>query len=433
MEDEQQTKDRNNESSGRNKVIIAVFCLFLFLSGVLTLVLNSTKISATLTRIIKDNDKQDGGIERGIRGLTKGLEETISSGFIAKEKYIDLVGLADRMLGRQYINDVDPKRDVVKDNHELLHFLTRRMKTREVTDQLIQLNEILKDKRIPLLYVQTPIKVMPGFTELPPSIEDYSNSNSNTFLAGLSIGGVDYFDLRSEASKVQMNPSSMFYHTDHHWTNQTAFWAVREVVKKLDADYSLRLDPDLFYTDSANYSFITYENVFLGSQGRRVGRYYAGVDDYTLIVPEFTTQYKIGINKNGRSLSMREGTFENTILHKELLDMSSSVYKNRYAAYFGADYREVQITNKKAQNLYKILVVKDSFGLPFTAFLSTMVSDIRMIDLRYFSHEHVVAYIEEFKPDAVLFVYKGLGIRYNLISEILRLSRNLVQEESDSR
>ncbi|WP_028596643.1 alginate O-acetyltransferase AlgX-related protein [Paenibacillus assamensis] len=425
---EQQAKEHDNRSSIKNKVIIAVFCLFLFLSGMLTLLLNSTKISTNIKKSLMNNNTQNVGMERGVRGLTKGLEEAISSGFIAKEKYIDLVGLADRMLGRQYINDVDPKKDVVKDNHGLLHFLTRRMKIREVTDQLIHLNEMLKDKRIPLLYVQTPIKIMPGFTELPPSIEDYSNSNSNTLLAGLSIGGVPYFDLRSEASKIEMNPSSMFYDTDHHWTNQTAFWAVREVVKKLDADYNLRLDPDQFYTDSANYDYTNYNRVFLGSQGRRVGRYYAGVDDYTLIVPKFKTGYKVGINKNGRSLSIKEGTFENTILHKELLNMSSSVYKNRYAAYFGADYREVQITNKEAQNFYKIVVVKDSFGLPFTAFLSTMASEIRMIDLRYFSHEHVIDYIEEFKPDAVLFVYKGLGIRYNLITEILRLSHNQVQK-----
>ncbi|MCR8842355.1 DHHW family protein [Paenibacillus sp. SC116] len=428
MEQEEQEKEQSTRNRFRNRLIIMLFCLFLSLSGLFTIIGNAKKLSSMVKAVLKENAASTHEFDGRIGKLTKGIEENISSGFIAKEKYIDLVGLADRMLGKQYINDVDPKKNIVKDNHGLLHFLTRRMKTKEVTDQLAHLNEWLKIKHIPLLYVQTPLKVKPRFTQLPPSIEDFSNSNSNTFLAGLSTGGVDYVDLRSEASRAQMNPALMFYRTDHHWTNQTAFWAVRKVVEKLDEDYGLSLDPDRFYTDPANFTYRTYEHVFLGSQGRRVGKYYGGVDDYTLIAPDFATKYKIGINKNGRSLSIREGSFADTILAKELLDMSSSVYKNRYAAYFGADYREVQITNQNAQNQLKMVIVKDSFGLPFTAFLSTMVNEIRMIDLRYFSHEQLLAYINDFHPDAVLFVYKGIGIRYNLITEILRMSRSFVQE-----
>lgn len=57
--------------------------------------------------------------------------------------------------------------------------------------------------------------------------------------------------------------------------------------------YGEHIDEDGYYSDLSNYNQITYKNIFLGSMGRKTGRYYAGADDFTLIYPAFPTNYKM--------------------------------------------------------------------------------------------------------------------------------------------
>ena len=56
----------------------------------------------------------------------------------------------------------------------------------------------------------------------------------------------------------------------------------------------------------------------------------------------------------------------------------------------------------------KVLIFKDSFGLPFSAFLSTMVQETRMLDTRYYNGD-IEEYVKEYQPDLVLYVYKSIN------------------------
>ena len=56
--------------------------------------------------------------------------------------------------------------------------------------------------------------------------------------------------------------------------------------------------------------------------------------------------------------------------------------RNRYAVYFGKDYPLVQIVN--AQGKGRVLVIQDSHGLPFSAFLALSVMELDIVDLRHF-------------------------------------------------
>ena len=52
----------------------------------------------------------------------------------------------------------------------------------------------------------------------------------------------------------------------------------------------------------------------------------------------------------------------------------------------------------------KVLVIQDSYGLPFSSFLSLRVKELRTIDLRHFEGKEI-EYIKEYKPDIVLMIY----------------------------
>lgn len=390
-----------------HKIVIIVFSLVISIGGLFTIGGNIKTLAKTTWNSMKVGWQKEQDVLGVIEGFTEGIETSLTESFWLKEKYIDLYGLVECLLGRSYIRDVNPSLVVVKDNHEQLQFLTFSADYTEEVEKIDKLNKILEKSNTPLLYVQTPLKIIEGFTQLPSSVQDWSTENTDKLLQSLEDKGVDYLDLRQSIIEDGLNLEELFYKTDHHWTTRTAFWAMEQVVEKLENEYGMVLDIEKNYTDINKYKATEYPNSFLGSQGRRVGRFYAGVDDYTLLTPLFDTNYNVEIHKSD-SVTTYEGDFEETIIKANLLDENESVYTNRYAAYFGGDYPEVRIENRNKAAGHKVLIIKDSFALPFSAFLSTMFAETRLLDLRYYDADKLESYIEEYNPDVVLFVYKSL-------------------------
>ena len=388
---------------------IGLFCSFLLLNGIAVIALNWSDIRVQAAASAKQEYAQEPDLAHAIKGAASGIENAIMGDVFEEELYIDFVGLMDRLQGKRFIRDTDYSKNVVKDKQGYLHFISYPANQQTAAAKLVSINQQLAKQNIPLLYVQTPLKYKEGYTELPVSIADGSNVNANELLTYLEQGGVDVFDLREQADMSELDHGSMFYKTDHHWTNEIAFWAVGQVTDKLAKDYGLHLDPDRYYTDLSHYTLTTYSDVFLGSQGRRVGRYYAGVDDYTFIAPEFDTQYEVKIRKNDE-ISASSGSFDEAIVHSKALDMSASVWTNRYTAYFEGDYAEVIVNNQSAPNQTKLLIVKDSFALPFSAYLSTMTSELRMLDFRYFDQNQFDSYVQAYQPDAVIFLLSAASV-----------------------
>ena len=384
---------------------IILFCATLIGSGALTL-LGSVKPIAKKTLAGMQSGYEANGVGGLIEGGINGLESAINENVFARTSYINLFGLSAKLLDKHYIMDTNISSSVVKDNHDELQFICFPVDTTPYVEEISDLKSVLDELDTPLLYVQTPLKTIEGYTEMPEGITDYANSNTDTFLQNLDQVGVETLDLRQNIKAENLDLSDLFYTTDHHWKTQTAFWAVGEVTDYLKENLDIDLDPEAFYTNSANYESIVYEQSFLGSQGRRVGKYYGGIDDYTLMLPNYETDYTVTIHKSN-STSITEGSFKEAIVKENLL-RPTDIFTNRYAAYFGADFPEVVIENHSAKNDMKVLIFKDSFGLPFSAFLSTMVRETRMLGTRYYNGD-IKEYVKAYQPDLVLYVYKSIN------------------------
>ena len=387
------------------RVGIILFCATLIGSGILTL---GTKVKpiakATLSGI--QSGYASNGLGGAIEGAISGLESGVNENVFARTSYIDLFGLTSKLLNKKYIIETNITNSVVKDNNGHLQFVCFPVDTQPYVDEIAEVKAAADAIGSPLLYVQTPLKTIEGYVKMPIGITDYANSNTDTFMEELEVADIDTIDLRNNMDIEHLDYSTMFYNTDHHWRTETAFWAVGEVVNYLKETTGIDLDPNNFYTNSKNYTSVLYEDSFLGSQGRRVGKYYGGVDDYTLILPDYETNYTVTINKSNSSTTT-EGTFEETIVKYHLLN-TEDIFTNRYAAYWGADFPEVIVENHLADKDFKVLILKDSFGLPFSAFLSTMVSETRLLDTRYYDGD-VAQYVKEYNPDLVLYVYKSIN------------------------
>lgn len=389
-----------------NKLGIGLFCTLLIGGGALTVVTGAKEIAKSTLSGAKSGYTSK-GVSGILTGTISGVENGVLNSLFAKNSFVNIYGLTANAFGNTFIRDVDTAYNIVKDNNGQLQFIANVRDDSQAAADIVSLNESLKAKNIPFLYVQAPLKNIEGYTELPAAITDYSNSNTDKFKALLEEGGVEVLDLRESVEEDNLDKSALFYKTDHHWRIETAFWAVGKTVETLKESYGLNLDPEETYTNMASYRQKFFEQSFLGSQGRRVGQYYGGLDDFTLMTPNFETDYTVTIHKSdGRYV--REGSFEEAIIDQSLLE-EGDVFTNRYATYFGADYPEVVIENHLANQDSKILVVKDSFALPFTAFLSTMASEIRMLDLRYYTEMPIEQYVETHDIDVVLYVYKSIN------------------------
>jgi hypothetical protein len=326
-------------------------------------------------------------------------EELSSLDFYFFDDFLNLYSLTQGALNAHLIDD-STYGFIIKDYQGKLHFPRSVYDTRPYADSVATLSE---NANAPVLFVLAPGKVIEGYTVLPTGGYNYANDNADLFLKTLTTDGLPFLDLRTSIATSSLPESQWFYNTDHHWTTKAAFTAFGDLVSYLNENYGLGIDPDGYYTDSAHYIVTEYPDSFLGSLGRRVGPFVAGVDDYTLIEPNFETDYTVTSETESLTLN---GSFREAILHPDLLK-TDDIMLNKHAAYFGMDYGNLVIHNNLADNDIKILLVKDSYSLPLAAFLSTAVEEVHMLDVRDEKAPIVETYLNQRQFDIVIICYNA--------------------------
>lgn len=323
--------------------------------------------------------------------------ETYPNNILGKSVYIETNTIVETVNGAVSYEDAGVP--VTKLNNGYLYFLSD--KTENVdsySENLIELQSYLDEKEIDLLYIQAPSKVSQYDNQLADGIEDYSNENADEFLSRID-GIVDYIDLREEMYEDGLNQYDYFFKTDHHWTPEAAFWAFGNVAETLNSDYGFEIDESLW--DINNYNVEVYEDWFLGSQGKRVGTWLAGVDDISIITPIFETDFTFEVPANDiyKTGDFSETMFAYENLEKDYWNLSS------YHTYIGGDYPLNNITNNLNTDGKKVLLVRDSFACTFAPFLALGCSELDTIDLRYYKDESLMEYIDNNDYDMVIFLY----------------------------
>lgn len=373
------------------KIITVLFLIIIFSMFMITIKNNYREIKNNFIKILQNSDKTK--YER-ILELTQKCDNIFSENVVFKSNYIDIYGLMQNILRKNYIQDgTDRTRDVIKTNDDMLTFVQGKEDMVQKAKNIAILNEKIKEFGIPLMYIQAPYKVRKN-EDLPVGIMDYSNENADALLEELKKEKINILDLR----EIFINKSikDEYFVTDHHWKIKTAFEACNYITNILNEKYEFNIDD--FYTNIENYECVNKEKCFLGSVGKRVGKYYEGLDDFEYILPKFTTD--LTLTKNNTEI---KGPFKDTIIVEELID-NKDITTNRYACYFGRDYGELEIKNNNIFSNKKVLLIQDSYGLPLSAMLILRVKELRTLDLRHFEGKEI-EYIKKYNPDIVLIMY----------------------------
>lgn len=355
--------------------------------------------------------------ETELKALADGAEDAVNDELSRSHLFIELYGGIQRLFGRRMIEDADENYTVYKLTDGSLTFLNDEPAENltQHAQALLEFRDTLAARDIPLLYVQAPQKIGgEGAPALPPGVTDCGNADADAFLAALTQGGGDVLDLRQTLREDGALWTSYFFATDHHWKPETGLLCTNALAQYLNEHYGLTLD--LSRTDPAQYTAVTRENSFLGSQGKRVGSLYAGMDDFTVLTPDFETDFTYTIYT-----SERTGSFEQCLLFPERLVEEDPYQANPYTFYSGGDYAFSRIINHRNPDGPRIMILRDSFSCVLTPFLAMHCSDLAIVDLRYF-YDYFPTYVDWVDPDLIVVLYSpgilGNDMAFDFFSEI---------------
>lgn len=387
------------------KIVCVVFIVFIMLTGLSTAVINAKQIGYNMLIGYKDNLDEDADILDKLRAIIAGCEDGMNKGYILKNQGVNLYGGFQKLLSKKVVNDVEPFYDVVKLNNGYLSFyIHEKIDTYKFVENTVKFDKFLKEKNIPLLYVQAPYKNSKYNDQTPQGVKDYSYENMDNYLAEISKAGVDNIDLRKLINEGGIEHYSMFFKTDHHWTPKAGLWAFGKIAEELNLNYGFDINKSLW--DEENYNIKTYENCFLGSQGKRTGIYYGGLDDFDIITPKFETDFEFNIDSQNIH---RKGEFKETLLDLDQFKPQDYFDSFLYSTYIDGDHAFVNIKNKNNKNGKKILLIKDSFSCVLAPFLAQGCSNLDIVDLRQSESVDLNKYMENNKPDIVIIMYSGLN------------------------
>lgn len=324
------------------------------------------------------------------------FETDYISNFWKKIQYVNLNGLMRNILGQQEMNDV------VKMNNGALtkiYALEDKERINRWADQTKKFKESLEEKEIEYLYVTLPYSIDKYNEQLPRGIEDYGNVLLDDLDHAMSDRGIQTLDLRECLHDEGLETYDIFYKTDHHWNTEGGFWAASELVTYLESTYGFEADEKI--RNLENYSITTYKNWHLGSFGQRTGIFYAGIDDYDLILPEFDTYIEIYDSNAG-------GTMEEMMIDRTALQ--NREYTSRYTYDFVMNSIDKNWHNPNASVDRSVLVVGDSMSrvvLPYFALTFKDVFYVYDMEVNKITEE----YIETYKPDMVISMYYINGVR----------------------
>jgi hypothetical protein len=367
-------------------ILLAMVCIFCAILGVSAISVAAGTFINGLNRTAKDIDTTKAAINKAI-----------VDNFPLKDPIIFIQGAINEVLGLQvvqaagdtvekngdgYLAYVEKQSDFIDDTAAQLATFARELDKRDVTYVFAVVD-----------YVQN-IKSFADTTKTDKAAENMR----------LFCEAVQRYESTLDVEIISGNETE-FYKTDHHWTVQTAFNNTLKFLTLLKSR-GLKLEYDSAYENPQNWQYITRKDIFHGSIGRKVGKPWSGIDDFTWIYPKFNTDVTLNahcISNSSIDVENKKGTFKDVLVKETLMHKEASYYDNSYFVY---SYDEWLCKNALVNNDKKCLILGDSFGVPLTSFCTAFFGETRTVTPEGTKqYGGSLGYIDYYKPDAVILIF----------------------------
>ena len=332
--------------------------------------------------------------------------KVIASGYVSnqlkyKNSFINLNGFFARVCGKRKCNDVLLLKDNILTFDDDKTDWEKEWETKLALKKTIELAKFSDNLNVPFVYIVTPYKISTSQDNVPEGIHNPINKITDDFLKELSAAGVSSLDLRPHFSSTAEHIRKYFYRTDHHWKPDAAFLAFQDIMSEIERIDLKKGRIKSHYSSSDLWKRYEKKEWTLGSHGKRVGVYYAGVDPLIYYMPRFTTKMST-IMPYERLIYKGDYTVAN--IRKKYIQNSDYFNFHPGSVCIGDNYPLVHHYNLNAPNKVKLLIIRDSFALPLEAFMSTEFSEIDSLDSRFYKASTIAEYIQWTKPELVLLI-----------------------------
>ena len=338
---------------------------------------------------------------KGFTDFKSYTENRIQEQFLWRYGWINVNGLFYRTAGMTIIPGSGGNYDVYKlSGGQIMYNKGRNKDMPEYAEKVIKLRDQVEDMDIKFMYAQLPFKIKNN-KAMPPGTKTGGNKNADEMVKLLREKDVDVINIKEEIEKAGFDWEPLFFTTDHHWKPETGMWASGLIMKHLGEEYGFSVDSSHYDYDS--YDKQTYSNYMLGAVGRRVGAWYAGLDDIDIVYPKFDTDMDFtGEAKGGTD--NRSGAFEDAVYLWDNIAKRSDFINNSYSTYIGKEYAASELINNLNKDGPRILLIRDSFSCVIQPFIALDASDVIAIDLRRYK-KSIKAACEKYDPDIVILAY----------------------------
>lgn len=305
------------------------------------------------------------------------VEMEVNEEIQGRMMFIETYGYMQKLLGKREFNNFA----FIKGDDGMLYygslFQGPTDDLEEYAKRVRRLNDYVESRGAKLIVLLPPSKILDGITDVNLSWPlNNPNYRMDKFLSLLQQNGVTAMDLRNNLKNSGLALEEMFLKTDHHWTPRAGFTAVQGLVELVRERYQDDWDPEGFYCSPDNYHSRTFEKCMLGSTGRNTGAVYSGLDDYTLLWPEFETEFTWEDYEHEDS---SHGDFTHSLLDLSCLDADSLYVNSINRVYINEIVDKDRITNHKNPEGPRIKALRDSYFSPMACFLAPMCSEIDMM------------------------------------------------------
>ncbi len=313
--------------------------------------------------------------------------------------YINFNGLMASLLGQRRLNA-----RVKLDNGHLLE-LTEQEDISLPSERITELYEKQREAEKAFLFVLAPSQAPKYEQIIPTGYADYSNENADHLVASLRERGVPVLDLRDAMHEAGISNADAFFVSDHHWRPETGFWAHARILDELTAAGAIA-PVDSLYTDMGNYNKVVYKNLFLGTSGKRTGRFYVKPDDYSVITPRFDSFIVTDVPLRDVH---REGPFAESVLSWDQIASRNYFIQDAHALYGfqGSDFASYRNQNAPIQQ--KVMWIGDSFNSTVVPFTSLVFSSVDDLEMRRYADDFA-AYYAVYQPDILLLMVNAADV-----------------------
>ena len=378
----------------RTKRYQKIFAFVFLIAVVAFAVVNVVAERGGLSEDIKEIGMPDS--VDALQSLPGEIDAVLTENLVGGYGWNELYGAVHKFLGKNEENNFKYVRDKNGFLYSADFWNSSNVHGKKLALRVRRLQDAVADSGTKVVCIACPSKyseeLTDGYYGIPYS--DY-NEHVDEVLLYMRRYNVNYLDYRECLLETDKTQEDIYYKTDHHWTTETAFWATGVLLEYLETNFGEVLDPDGYYRDINNYVVETYEDIYMGSQGRETGMIYAGTDDYTYIYPKFEAEYTYEYTYLDGQIGVKTGDTLDTLIDKKYLTYKNEYDREMYNSYLGGVRKSDKIVNEMNPDGPKILYIRDSYFSPVAAFMAPMCSEMDLIWALYYDQAEVEHMIVE--------------------------------------